>query len=135
MIVTEAGVKIGTGRDVDCSYEEALSRAEEALKREGFGILTRVDVRATMREKIGQELPPFTILGACNPLLAHRALMLQPEVGLLLPCNVVVRRLPSGKTRIEAIHATAIASIFANSELATVTHEVSERLSRVVASL
>ncbi len=128
-------MEIGIGRTVDLTHEAALARVEEALKREGFGVLTRVDVKATMKEKLGVDLAPFVILGACNPPLAHRALTTEPEIGLMLPCNVVVRSLPDGRTRVEAINAAAMASLFPAADLASVSHEVGERLARVLASV
>jgi len=126
---------IGTGRTVDLPYEVALARVEEALKREGFGVLTRIDVKATMKEKLGVEFTPFVILGACNPPLAHRALEAEPEIGLMLPCNVVVRQVAPGRTRVEAVNAIAMASLFPKADLSAVADEVSERLARVLASV
>jgi len=126
---------IGIGRTVALSYEEAVARVEEALKREGFGVLTRIDVKATMKEKLGAEIAPFVILGACNPPLAHRAIQAEPEIGLMLPCNVVVRELAPGRTRVEAINANAMAALFPKADLSAVAGEVGERLSRVIASV
>lgn len=77
----------GFGTSLSVSYEEALPRVKEALKAEGFGVLTEIDVQRTLREKLGAEMEPYIILGACNPQLAHRALEQEPEIGLLLPCN------------------------------------------------
>ena len=128
-------MEIGIGRDVDLPYEVALARVEDALKKEGFGVLTRIDVKATMKEKLGVDFTPFVILGACNPPLAHRALETEPEIGLMLPCNVVVRAVPGGKTRVEAVNATAMASLFPKADLSSVAHEVGERLARVLASV
>ena len=128
-------MRIGFGKVVDLPYAEALARTEEALKKEGFGIITRVDVKATMKEKLGVDFTPFVILGACNPPLAHRALEAEPEVGLMLPCNVVVRQVAEGRTRVEAVDATAMASLFPSADLAAVADEVGERLSRVLASV
>jgi uncharacterized protein (DUF302 family) len=128
-------MRIGFGRVVDLPYAEALARTEEALEKEGFGIITRVDVKATMKEKLGVDFTPFVILGACNPPLAHRALEAEPEIGLMLPCNVVVRQVAEGKTRVEAVDATAMASLFPSADLAAVADEVGERLTRVLASV
>jgi uncharacterized protein (DUF302 family) len=128
-------VDIGTGRTVDLPYEVALARVEKALEREGFGVLTRIDVKATMKEKLGVEFTPFVILGACNPPLAHRALEAEPEIGLMLPCNVVVRQVAAGKTRVEAVNATAMASLFPKADLSAVADEIGERLARVLASV
>ncbi len=128
-------MEFGVGRTVDLAHEVALARVEEALKREGFGILTRIDVRATMKEKLGADFAPYVILGACNPPLARRALETEPEIGLMLPCNVVVRSLPGGKTRVEAVNAAAMASLFPEADLSSVAHEVGDRLARVIASV
>jgi uncharacterized protein (DUF302 family) len=126
---------IGIGRTVDLPYEVALARVEDALKREGFGVLTRIDVKATMKENLGVEFTPFVILGACNPPLAHRALQAEPAIGLMLPCNVVVRWTAAGTTRIEAVNAAAMASLFPRADLSAVADEVGERLARVLASV
>ena len=128
-------MEIGTGKTVDLPYDVALAKVEEALKREGFGVLTRIDMKVTMKEKLGVDFTPFVILGACNPPLAHRALEIEPEIGLMLPCNVVVRAVPGGKTRIEAVNATAMAALFPKADLSSVAHEVGERLARVLASV
>ena len=79
------------GKTVNTSYEQTLERATAALAAEGFGVLTEIDVAATLKKKIGKEIPPYKILGACNPAFAHQVLDLEPQVGALLPCNVVVR--------------------------------------------
>ncbi len=84
------------GTTLQVSYEEAIPRVKDVLKAEGFGVLTEIDVRQTLREKLGVEMEAYLILGACNPVLAHRALEQEPEVGLLLPCNVVIRAASSG---------------------------------------
>ncbi len=128
-------MEIGIGRTVDLAHEAALARVEDALKREGFGILTRIDVRATMKEKLGVDSAPYVILGACNPPLAHRALETEPEIGLMLPCNVVVRSLPDGRTRVETVNAAAMASLFPEADLSSVAHEIGDRLARVIASV
>jgi uncharacterized protein (DUF302 family) len=128
-------MEIGIGRDVDLPYEVALARVEDALKKEGFGVLTRIDVRATMKEKLGVDFTPFVILGACNPPLAHRALQEEPAIGLMLPCNVVVRRTDAGTTRVEAVNAAAMASLFPEADLSAVSGEIGERLARVLASV
>ncbi|HEU4401637.1 MAG TPA: DUF302 domain-containing protein [Candidatus Polarisedimenticolia bacterium] len=125
----------GIGRTVDLPFASAIEKAIEALKKEGFGVLTRIDVKATMKEKLGVEGPSFVILGACNPPLAHKALGLDPEVGLMLPCNVVVREVEGGKVRVEAINALAMMSLFPNAGLVPIAGEVSERLGRVIKAI
>jgi uncharacterized protein (DUF302 family) len=115
-------------------YEEAVLRVKEALKAEGFGVLTEIDVRRTLREKLGAEMEPSIILGACNPPLAHRALEQEPDIGLLLPCNVVVRTEGKG-SRVEVADPQAMLGIVGNEGLNAVAEEAKQRLLRVVASL
>ena len=83
--------KYGFGKVVSYSFEDALKKVKKELEKEGFGILTEIDVAATLKRKLNKEIPPYLILGACNPQLAHRALEVDPSIGLLLPCNVVVQ--------------------------------------------
>jgi uncharacterized protein (DUF302 family) len=124
----------GFGTTLPVPYEEAIPRVKEALKAEGFGVLTEIDVRRTLREKLGAEMEPYIILGACNPSLAHRALEQEPDIGLLLPCNVVVRTEGQG-SRIEVADPQAMLGIVGNKELNAVAEEAQKRLQRVVASL
>lgn len=112
-------------------FDDAVERVRDELETEGFGVLCEIDVRATLRKKLGIEREPYTILGACNPPLAHMALETEPELGTLLPCNVVVYR-DDGETHIAAIDAERMLSIVGNDELAPVAAEVRERLARVV---
>jgi uncharacterized protein (DUF302 family) len=115
-------------------YEEAVARVKEALKAEGFGVLTEIDVRQTLREKLGAEMDPYIILGACNPQLAHRALEQEPDIGLLLPCNVVVRADGKG-SRVDAADPQAMLGMVGNEHLDPIAEEAKQRLQRVVASL
>jgi uncharacterized protein (DUF302 family) len=112
-------------------YDEAVERVRAELATGGFGVLCEIDVRATMREKLGVEGEPYLILGACNPPLAHQALEAEPELGVLLPCNVVVYR-RAGETHIAAVDPERMLSIVDNSELASVAAEVKGRLRAVV---
>jgi uncharacterized protein (DUF302 family) len=113
------------------AFDQAVERARAELKAEGFGVLCEIDVQATLREKLGVEGEPYLILGACNPALAHQALQAEPELGVLLPCNVIVYE-RDGETRISAIDPERMLSIVGNDQVAPVAAEVKERLSAVV---
>lgn len=124
----------GFGTTLQIPYEEAIPRVKAALQAEGFGVLTEIDVRRTLREKLGVEMEPYLILGACNPVLAHRALEQEPEIGLLLPCNVVVRTAGSG-CRVEIADPEAMLGIVGKEQLDAIAREAKQRLQRVVAAL
>jgi uncharacterized protein (DUF302 family) len=128
------GSQYGFGRTLREPYEEVIPRVKEALKAEGFGVLTEIDVRQTLREKLGTEMEPYLILGTCNPVLAHRALEQEPEIGLLLPCNVVVRAVEGG-CRVEIADPEAMLGIVGNDQLDIIAEEAKQRLLRVAASL
>lgn len=112
-------------------FHQAVERVRDELKADGFGVLCEIDVQATMREKLGVDGEPYLILGACNPPLAHQALQAEPELGVLLPCNVVVYE-RGGETHISAIDAERMLSIVGNDEIAPVAAEVRRRLTAVV---
>lgn len=115
-------------------YDEAVARAREALAAEGFGVLTEIDVKATMKAKLDLDRDPYIILGACNPGFAHRALEAEPELGVLLPCNVVVR-VEDGRTIVSAVSAGDMLGMVGNPALEPIAAEVGERLARVVAAV
>ena len=115
----------------ELGFSEAADRVREELKAEGFGVLCEIDVQATMKEKLGVDGEPYLILGACNPPLAHQALAVDPDLGTLLPCNVVVYR-HAGETHVSAIDAERMLSIADNPQLAPVAAEVRRRLAAVV---
>jgi uncharacterized protein (DUF302 family) len=112
-------------------FAEAANHLRDELKAEGFGILCEIDVQATLKEKLGVEGEPYLILGACNPPLAHRALQAEPELGVLLPCNVVVYA-RDGETHISAIDAERMLSIVGNDQLAPIADDVRQKLAAVV---
>lgn len=112
-------------------FDEVLARTRMALAAEGFGVLTEIDVQATMREKLGVEREPYIILGACNPPLAHRALEAELELGALLPCNVIVFT-DGGATHVSAVSAEKMLGMVGNPRLAPVAREVGEKLGRVL---
>ena len=117
------------------SYAEAITSVTAALKTEGFGVLTEIDVQATLKQKLGADMAPYMILGACNPPLAHRVLTAEPEIGLLLPCNVIVYKDPAGMTTVSAIDPEAQFTLVGRAELAPLAREVGERLRRALAQL
>ncbi len=123
------------GKTVEMPYDKAIERATEALAKEGFGVLTEIDVAATLKKKLGKEIPPYKILGACNPQFAHRALEAEPQIGALLPCNVVVRVDAGGKTIVEIMDPRAVLQLVDRPEIAAIAGEVRTRLERVLASL
>jgi uncharacterized protein (DUF302 family) len=120
---------------LDVPFDQAVPRVIEALKREGFGVLTDIDVKATMKAKLGEEFRPYRILGACNPQLAHRALMLEDKIGTMLPCNVIVQQHADGVVEVSAVDPVASMQAIENPGLAAVANEVQARLKKVVAAL
>ena len=115
-------------------FADAVTRVRETLAEEGFGVLTEIDVQATLREKLGEDMPPYLILGACNPPYAHRALGLEPELGTLLPCNVVVYE-RDGATHVSAVDPVAMLSIVGSRELEPIAAEIREKVERAVAKV
>jgi uncharacterized protein (DUF302 family) len=123
----------GFGATVDLPYEQAVERTREALASEGFGVLTEIDVRATLKKKLDVDFRPYVILGACNPPLAHRALTAEREIGLLLPCNVIVYAAEEqGRSVVSIMDPEAALSLAGNPEIAPLAREVRERLERVL---
>jgi uncharacterized protein (DUF302 family) len=121
-------------KKLDLPFEQAVERVTEALKREGFGILTDIDVRATIKSKLGKDFRAYRILGACNPPLAFRALQLEDKIGTMLPCNVVVQEHDDG-VEISAVDPVSSMQAIVNPRLAEVAKEVQARLKRVVEGL
>jgi len=130
--MAERTARYALARAVDLPFDEADRRVREELQKEGFGVLTEIDVAATLKAKLGVELPRYEILGACAPQFAHRALQAEPDVGLLLPCNVVVRAADHGRTIVEALDPLAQLELADNPELRPIGQEVRARLERVL---
>ena len=116
-------------------FATAIGSAESALKDEGFGIISRIDIQDALKTKIGVDFRPYTILGACNPALAHEALKVEDKVGTMLPCNVVVQTRDDGSTEIAAIDPVASMQAIDNPELQRAAQEVRSRLERVIRAL
>jgi uncharacterized protein (DUF302 family) len=123
------------GKTVALSFDEALARSTEALATEGFGVLTDIDVAGTLRRKLGVEVPPYRILGACNPQLAHRAISAEPGIGALLPCNVVVRQDAEGAVRVEFMDPESVLGLVGRPEMEPIARDVRARLGRVMDAL
>jgi uncharacterized protein (DUF302 family) len=127
--------QLGITVQLAVDYETALIQTIDALKVEGFGVLTEIDVKETLKKKLGVDLLPYKILGACNPPLAHRALTAAPEVGLLLPCNVTVRQLEGGSIEVAMIDPLMMMGVINNPALKPIADEALARLRRVAQSL
>ncbi len=127
--------RYGFGKALDLKFDAALERVTQELQKEGFGVLTEIDVAATMKNKLGQDMRPYRILGACNPPLAHRALAAEPSIGLLLPCNVVVREDETGKVLVEFMDPNAVLDLVQKPEISELAAEVRQRLERVMRAL
>jgi uncharacterized protein (DUF302 family) len=126
----------GLRAELPVPYEEAIERATSALKGQGFGVLTTIDVRRTLREKLDREFRPYVILGACNPALADRALQAELEIGLLLPCNVIVYEQSPGRSVVSAMAPlTALGIVGDNAALQSVAAEADRRLRAAMGSL
>jgi uncharacterized protein (DUF302 family) len=125
-------VKYAFGKTTSLSHDEAIARVTQELAKEGFGVLTEIDVAATMKKKLGLDMPPYRILGACNPQFAHRALEAEPQIGALLPCNVVVRTDSTGATVVEVMDPGAVLGLVGRPEITPIAAEVRSRLERVL---
>ncbi|MCC7090097.1 MAG: DUF302 domain-containing protein [Chloroflexi bacterium] len=125
----------GLRKDSSAGYAETIERVKAALKEQGFGVLTEIDVKATLKAKIGEDVPPYIILGACNPPLAHRAIAANPEVGMLLPCNVVVRETPGGGVVVEAMDPVAAMGIVQDEAVKAVAQEARDGIAKALEAL
>ncbi|MCD6040711.1 MAG: hypothetical protein K0R40_314 [Burkholderiales bacterium] len=126
--------KYAFGKTVDMGFDQAVAAVTQALAQEGFGVLTEIDVAATLKKKLNLERAPYKILGACNPQFAAQALEAEPQIGALLPCNVVVRE-EGGKTIVEFMDPDAVLTLVGRPEVGKIAAEVRARLQRVMAAV
>lgn len=124
----------GFGKTTTLSFADAVTQVKEALASEGFGQLTEIDVQAKLKEKLGVEMEPYVILGMCNPALAHQALLIETEIGLLLPCNVIVYE-KEGVVRIAAQKPSLMSEVVGKSELETIVDEAEQHLRKALESI
>lgn len=123
------------GKTIDLSFEDAVSRVTEELKKEGFGILTEIDVQKTLQTKLGVDFRKYTILGACNPPFAYQALQAEDKVGTMLPCNVIVQEHDGGRVEVSAVDPVASMMAIQNPDLAATAGEIRSKLKQVIESL
>ncbi|HEX9657849.1 MAG TPA: DUF302 domain-containing protein [Bacteroidota bacterium] len=124
-------MKYGFSKQVNLSFDQTLERVTDELKKEGFGVLTTIDVQDTLKKKIDVDFKRYTILGACNPPFAYQALLAEEDIGLLLPCNVIVHE-KEGKTEVAAFDPMVMTKIVGNEKMVVVAKEVQQRLQRVI---
>jgi uncharacterized protein (DUF302 family) len=120
---------------MDVSFDKAIEKATEELQKEGFGILTEIDVKATMKKKLDVDYPNYKILGSCNPPFAHKALQAEPLIGTMLPCNVIVREIKDGQVEVAAVDPLASMQAIQNPSLGEIANEVQQKLKKVIDSL
>ncbi|UCG52197.1 MAG: DUF302 domain-containing protein [Candidatus Latescibacterota bacterium] len=125
----------GFSKAMDCGFDAAVVRVRDALQKEGFGVLTEIDVKETLKKKLDVDFRKYVILGACNPPYAHRALTAELEIGLLMPCNVIVYENDEGGSTVSAVDASLMAKVTANEELSRVSDDVNKKLQRVIDAL
>ena len=127
--------KFGFGKIVESGFDAAVEKVTEELAKEGFGVLTVIDVQATLKAKLGLDMPPYRILGACNPKLAHQAISAVPDIGLLLPCNVLVREDEEGRVHVEFMDPGAVLGLVDDARVEPLAGQVKMKLEAVLAAL
>ena len=125
----------GFGKPVDLDFDEAITMVTEELGKEGFGVLTEIDVAATLKKKLDKDMRPYRILGACNPALAHQAISAVPEIGLLLPCNVLVREEENGQVHVSFMDPESVMALVDQPGVVPLAAEVKGKLQRVLEAL
>ena len=125
----------GFGKAVDMGFDEAVGRVTEELASEGFGVLTQIDVQATLKKKLGEDMRPYLILGACNPQLAHQAISAVPDIGLLLPCNVLIRVDEQDQVRVEFMNPASVLGLVDDPRVEPLALQVRQKLENVMAVL
>jgi uncharacterized protein (DUF302 family) len=125
-------VSYGMVKKVKGSFAQGVAKTRESLKSEGFGVITEIDVQKTVKEKLGERVRPYLILGACNPPLAHRAIAAEPEIGLLMPCNVCVWEDQDGAVTVAAVNVKTLFQLVQNPSLADVAESVNDKLRRAL---
>ncbi len=119
-------------KTTDCTFDEAVQRTVESLQQEGFGVLTDIDIQATLKKKLDVDFKKYRILGACHPSSAYKALQAEDKIGTMLPCNVIVQELAPGKVEIAAVNPTASMMAIQNEQLAGIASEITQKLERVI---
>jgi len=127
-------MEYGIKKEVDMNYEDAVQKTRKELQKEGFGVLTEIDVKTTLKNKLDIDMDNYIILGACNPPLAHQALTAEQDIGLMLPCNVIVYE-KSGKVFVSAIKPSTAMSMIENEKLAELANQVEEKIQKVIKAI
>ena len=125
----------GFGKIVDMDFDAAIEKVTADLQTEGFGVLSDIDVAATLKKKLDEDMPPYRILGACNPVLAHQAVTAEPEIGLLLPCNVLVREDDAGQVHVSFMDPGAVLGLVGNNDIEPLAAQVRGKLEKVLAAI
>jgi len=133
--LNKMNTKFGFGKPVETDFPSTIDKVTEELQKEGFGVLSDIDVAATLKKKLDEDMPPYRILGACNPVLAHQAVTAEPEIGLLLPCNVLVREDDAGQVHVSFMDPGAVLGLVGNNDIEPLAAQVRGKLEKVLAAL
>jgi uncharacterized protein (DUF302 family) len=133
--MTELAIRYGIGKSVPLAYEQAIERTRDALQKEGFGILTEIDVKATLKQKLDVDFRKYVILGACNPSLAYQGFQADLDIGLLLPCNVIVYQEDATRSRVAILDPLVQLSIMGRKDVEPIANDARQRLERALATI